>query len=54
MTAFVRGDAREDELRDWCAERLASFKVPKRIVRVDDFPRTGTGKIQKHLLRDAH
>lgn len=34
-----------------CRERLSGFKVPKSIVIVDEFPRTGTGKIQKHLIR---
>ncbi len=34
-----------------CHERLAGFKVPKAIVFVEDFPRTGTGKVQKHMLR---
>lgn len=34
-----------------CRERLGGFKVPKAIVIVKEFPRTGTGKIQKHLIR---
>lgn len=34
-----------------CRERLGGFKVPKAIVIVTEFPRTGTGKIQKHLIR---
>lgn len=34
-----------------CRERLGGFKVPKSIVIVQEFPRTGTGKIQKHLIR---
>lgn len=33
---------------------LASYKRPKSIVIVDDFPRTATGKIQKHLVRQQH
>jgi acyl-CoA synthetase (AMP-forming)/AMP-acid ligase II len=40
-----------DELMAWCRERLAGFKVPKAIVFVTEYPRTGTGKIQKHLIR---
>jgi acyl-CoA synthetase (AMP-forming)/AMP-acid ligase II len=54
VTAFVAGSAAEEELLAWCQERLAAFKVPKRIVVVDAFPRTGTGKIQKQPLREAH
>jgi malonyl-CoA/methylmalonyl-CoA synthetase len=33
-----------------CLEQLASFKVPRRFVRVDTIPRTALGKVQKHLL----
>jgi crotonobetaine/carnitine-CoA ligase len=37
----------------WCRDRLAAFRVPGRIMLVDEMPRTPVGKIQKHLLRDA-
>jgi len=54
--AFVRlnpgHDVGDDELRDAALEQLARFKVPKRIVTVDDPPKTGTGKIQKYILRE--
>jgi crotonobetaine/carnitine-CoA ligase len=40
-----------DELRTWCAERLARFKVPEHVEMVAELPRTSVGKIQKHLLR---
>ena len=43
--------ATEQELLDYCRQNLAGFKVPKAIVMVDEFPRTGTGKIQKHRIR---
>ena len=35
-----------------CAARLAKFKVPKTAVITDDIPRTASGKVQKHLLRE--
>tara|TARA_B110000305_G_scaffold232864_1_gene288474 strand:- start:15606 stop:17231 length:1626 start_codon:yes stop_codon:yes gene_type:complete len=41
----------EDELKTWCMEFLASYKVPKKFV-FTTIPRTSTGKIQKFLLRD--
>ena len=41
------------ELAIYCRERLAAYKVPKRFVTVDDFPRTAAGKIQKHLLHEG-
>jgi len=41
----------ENELRAFAHERLAGFKVPKAFRIVEALPRTGTGKIQKHILR---
>jgi len=48
--AFVvlRDGATAGELRDWCRDRLAPFKVPKRIEPVPALPRNAAGK----LLRD--
>ncbi len=43
--------ASEQELIDWCRERLAHFKCPKHIV-FRELPKTSTGKIQKFRLRD--
>jgi fatty-acyl-CoA synthase len=40
----------EDELRQFCREHMAGFKVPKAIV-FGDLPKTSTGKIQKFALR---
>ena len=40
-----------DELIAFARERLARFKVPKRIVVLEELPKTGTGKIQKFELR---
>jgi malonyl-CoA/methylmalonyl-CoA synthetase len=39
-----------DALERCCREQLASFKVPRRFVRVESIPRTALGKVQKHLL----
>lgn len=43
-----------DAILAFCRERLASYKVPARVVfrTRDDFPRTPTGKVQKPQLRD--
>jgi fatty-acyl-CoA synthase len=41
-----------DELRAFMLQRLARFKVPKRFSLVDELPKTGTGKIQKFVLRE--
>ena len=51
--AFVVLDAPVDEaeLVSFCRERLARFKVPKRVHVVDELPRNSMGKIQKSDLR---
>lgn len=36
-----------------CRKRLAKFKVPKRYEIIPSLPRTPSGKVQKHLLRDS-
>jgi len=41
----------EQDLQEFARERIARFKVPKRIEVVDELPKTGTGKIQKFELR---
>jgi fatty-acyl-CoA synthase len=41
----------EDELKGWCRERLAAYKVPARIRFVTEMPRNATGKILKTALR---
>jgi fatty-acyl-CoA synthase len=42
-----------DELRDFCREGLASYKVPRHlfVVGETDVPRTATGKVEKESLR---
>jgi acyl-CoA synthetase (AMP-forming)/AMP-acid ligase II/NAD-dependent dihydropyrimidine dehydrogenase PreA subunit len=40
----------EETVRQFCAERLISFKVPKQIFYIDDFPRGPSGKIQRLKL----
>jgi len=32
--------------------QIANFKVPKRVVFVDDLPRNAMGKVQKNVLRE--
>ncbi len=40
------------DLEAFLRERLAAFKVPRRWVLVDDLPRTASGKVQKHVVRE--
>ena len=42
----------EDEIRLFCKERAAYFKVPRYVRLVNEFPMTVTGKIQKFKMRE--
>ncbi len=56
LALVVAREGASFESRDliaFCRERLAHFKCPSRIERVDALPRTATGKLQKFKLRDA-
>jgi fatty-acyl-CoA synthase len=44
-------DADEEEIRAFCRERIAHYKVPRYVRFVDGFPTTVTGKVQKFILR---
>ncbi len=39
--------ATERELRDFCAKSLADFKVPRKILFMDEIPKGATGKLQR-------
>ncbi|XP_057723268.1 probable acyl-activating enzyme 6 [Arachis stenosperma] len=41
----------EEEMVEFCRERLPHFMVPKTVVFRDELPRTSTGKVQKYVLR---
>jgi acyl-CoA synthetase (AMP-forming)/AMP-acid ligase II len=43
----------EKELVDHCRAHLASFKVPRKVIFVQDWPVSGAGKIQRYLLKDS-
>ena len=49
----ARAGTSPDALRDHCAARLATFKVPGSIVLVDRIPVGPTGKVQRRLLAEA-
>lgn len=42
------------DIQAFCRERLARFKVPKRITLLPALPKTGSGKILKTELRKSH
>jgi long-chain acyl-CoA synthetase len=40
-------------LRDFCRSHLAAYKVPKRIVELDELPRSLIGKVMRREVRDG-
>ena len=42
----------EDDVRDFCKEKLAHYKIPKFIRFVESFPMTVTGKLKKFQMRE--
>ena len=43
----------EGEILRFCRERLAAYKVPKKVEFVNELPRNSAGKVLKRLLRDS-
>jgi long-chain acyl-CoA synthetase len=52
----LKPNAAKDEaaLREFCKQRIAGYKVPKKIEFVDALPKTGAGKILKKELREKY
>lgn len=47
-----QGKVTADEIIQWCRERMAAYKVPRRIEFIDSLPKSGTGKILWRVLQD--
>jgi long-chain acyl-CoA synthetase len=47
----VRQPLTLDDLRDHCAARLAAFKLPERLVVVEEIPYNDFGKVDRKRLR---
>ena len=41
-----------EDVRDFCRDQIAHYKVPRHIRFVEDFPMTVTGKVQKFIMRE--
>jgi acyl-CoA synthetase (AMP-forming)/AMP-acid ligase II len=51
VTVYAGQDVTDDEIRTFAREHLASYKVPKSLTRMDEIPRSASGKILKKELR---
>ena len=43
----------EEDVKEFCRENVAYYKVPEYVDFVEDYPMTASGKIQKYKLREA-
>jgi fatty-acyl-CoA synthase len=50
----VRGETTEQQVIDWCRERMAVYKAPRVVEFVDKLPKSGTGKILWRELQEQH
>ena len=48
-----RESATKDDIKNYCREQIAHYKVPAHIRFVNEFPMTVTGKIQKFVMRNT-
>jgi len=44
----------DEDLKAFCADRLADYKRPRQITFVTELPRNATGKVMKHVLRSTN
>jgi fatty-acyl-CoA synthase len=45
-------DLAEEDVQDFCRERIASYKKPQHVFFIESFPMTASGKVQKYKLRE--
>lgn len=55
VTLLIQWQGRErltlDEIRKYCRPYLASYKLPKKLINVEEFSYTGSGKIARQLMK---
>ncbi len=44
--------ATAEDIREFCRDKIAHFKIPRYVLFVDEFPMTITGKVQKFKMRE--
>jgi fatty-acyl-CoA synthase len=44
--------ATQEEILSFCKGKIANFKIPRYVIFVEEFPMTGSGKIQKFKLKE--
>ena len=56
VTALIKWDGQQrlsiEEIKDYCRNNLASYKMPKQLITVDDFIYTSSGKLARQAMKD--
>ena len=47
-----KGNINENQIKDYCKKRLTQFKIPRKILIVDEIPKGATGKLQRIGLHE--
>jgi len=42
----------EEDVKEFCKDKIARYKIPRYVFFVNEYPLTGSGKIQKFKLRE--
>jgi benzoate-CoA ligase family protein len=53
VAVVVADGVTEAELVAWCRDGMAHYKAPRRVLFVDELPKTATGKLQRFKVRSA-
>jgi benzoate-CoA ligase family protein len=53
VAVVVADGVTEAELVAWCRDGMAHYKAPRRVMFVDELPKTATGKLQRFKVRSA-
>jgi acyl-CoA synthetase (AMP-forming)/AMP-acid ligase II len=51
VVPHAKGAVSEEDLMDWCRERMAGFKAPRYVEFLGELPLNATGKVMKDQLR---
>lgn len=52
IIAHAGAELNEDDVKEFCKEKIARYKIPRYVFFVNEYPLTGSGKIQKFKLRE--
>lgn len=48
----AKGKVCDQDIINWCKERVAAYKYPRIVAFVDELPKSGSGKVQWRLLQE--